>query len=91
MSASRCRLEGPAVPVSCACASKAPKAFGSCAAHDRGGTIDAAVVAVWIRCASHGCTGFSTSCKKALIVGALPPVDVARDGISIGEAAACHR
>jgi 3-oxoacyl-[acyl-carrier-protein] synthase-1 len=81
----RCRLEGPAVAVSCACASSA-KAFGSARRMLEAGLIDAAVVG-----------GVDSLCLTTLygfhslqLSSPLPcrPFDVARDGISIGEAAA---
>jgi 3-oxoacyl-[acyl-carrier-protein] synthase-1 len=81
----RCRLEGPAVAVSCACASSA-KVFGSARRMIEAGLIDAAVVG-----------GVDSLCLTTLygfhslqLSSPLPcrPFDVARDGISIGEAAA---
>jgi 3-oxoacyl-[acyl-carrier-protein] synthase-1 len=81
----RCRLEGPAVAVSCACASSA-KAFGSARRMIEAGLIDAAVVG-----------GVDSLCLTTLygfhslqLSSSMPcrPFDVARDGISIGEAAA---
>ena len=81
----RCGLEGPAVAVSCACASSA-KAFGSARRMLEAGLIDAAVVG-----------GVDSLCLTTLygfhslqLSSPLPcrPFDVARDGISIGEAAA---
>jgi 3-oxoacyl-[acyl-carrier-protein] synthase-1 len=81
----RCRLEGPAVAVSCACASSA-KAFGSARRMIEAGLIDAAVVG-----------GVDSLCLTTLygfhslqLSSSAPcrPFDVARDGISIGEAAA---
>jgi 3-oxoacyl-[acyl-carrier-protein] synthase-1 len=81
----RCRLEGPAVAVSCACASSA-KAFGSARRMIEAGVIDAAVVGGVDSLCLTTLYGFhslqltsSTPCR---------PFDVARDGISIGEAAA---
>jgi 3-oxoacyl-[acyl-carrier-protein] synthase-1 len=81
----RCRLEGPAVAVSCACASSA-KAFGSARRMIEAGLIDAAVVGGVDSLCLTTLYGFhslqltsSTPCR---------PFDVARDGISIGEAAA---
>src|SRR5579863_7081926 len=76
----RCRLHGPAVAVSCACASSA-KVFGSARR-----IIDAALVG-----------GVDSLCLTTLygfhslqLSSSAPcrPFDVARDGISIGEAAA---
>jgi len=81
----RCRLEGPAVAVSCACASSA-KAFGSARRMIEAGVIDAAVVG-----------GVDSLCLTTLygfhslqLTSSRPcrPFDAARDGISIGEAAA---
>jgi 3-oxoacyl-[acyl-carrier-protein] synthase-1 len=81
----RCRLEGPAVAVSCACASSA-KAFGSARRMIEAELIDAAVVGGVDSLCLTTLYGFhslqlssSTPCR---------PFDVARDGISIGEAAA---
>jgi 3-oxoacyl-[acyl-carrier-protein] synthase I len=81
----RCRLEGPAVAVSCACASSA-KAFGSARRMIEAGLIDAAVVGGVDSLCLTTLYGFhslqlssSTPCR---------PFDAARDGISIGEAAA---
>jgi 3-oxoacyl-[acyl-carrier-protein] synthase-1 len=81
----RLRLEGPATAVSCACASSA-KVFGSARRMIEAGIIDAAVVG-----------GVDSLCLTTLygfhslqLSSASPcrPFDVARDGISIGEAAA---
>src|SRR6202789_209563 len=81
----RCRLEGPAVVVSSACASSA-KVFGSARRMIEAGLIDAALVG-----------GTDSLCLTTLygfhslqLVSRTPcrPFDVARDGISIGEAAA---
>jgi 3-oxoacyl-[acyl-carrier-protein] synthase-1 len=81
----RCRLEGPAVAVSCACASSA-KVFGSARRMIEAGLIDAALVG-----------GVDSLCLTTLygfhslqLSSAAPcrPFDVTRDGISIGEAAA---
>ncbi|HWX33945.1 MAG TPA: beta-ketoacyl-[acyl-carrier-protein] synthase family protein [Steroidobacteraceae bacterium] len=81
----RCRLEGPAVAVSCACASSA-KAFGSARRMIEAGLIDAALVG-----------GVDSLCLTTLygfhslqLTSPSPcrPFDAARDGISIGEAAA---
>jgi 3-oxoacyl-[acyl-carrier-protein] synthase-1 len=81
----RCRLAGPAVAVSCACASSA-KAFGSARRMMEAGLIDAAVVGGVDSLCLTTLYGFHslqlsspTPCR---------PFDVARDGISIGEAAA---
>ncbi|HXI78339.1 MAG TPA: beta-ketoacyl-[acyl-carrier-protein] synthase family protein [Steroidobacteraceae bacterium] len=81
----RCGLQGPAVAVSCACASSA-KVFGSARRMIEAGLIDAALVG-----------GVDSLCLTTLygfhslqLTSAAPcrPFDVARDGISIGEAAA---
>jgi 3-oxoacyl-[acyl-carrier-protein] synthase-1 len=81
----RLRLEGPAVVVSCACASSA-KVFGSARRMIDAGIIDAALVG-----------GVDSLCLTTLygfhslqLSSPQPcrPFDVARDGISIGEAAA---
>ena len=81
----RFRLEGPAAAISCACASGA-KAFGSARRMIEAGLIDAAVVG-----------GVDSLCLTTLygfhslqLCSANPcrPFDVARDGLSIGEAAA---
>jgi len=81
----RCRLEGPAAAISCACASSA-KVFGSARRMIEAGLIDAAVVG-----------GVDSLCLTTLygfhslqLSSPLPcrPFDAARDGISIGEAAA---
>ena len=81
----RLRLDGPTVVVSCACASSA-KAFGSARRMIEAGLIDAAVVGGVDSLCLTTLYGFhslqlssSTPCR---------PFDVARDGISIGEAAA---
>jgi 3-oxoacyl-[acyl-carrier-protein] synthase-1 len=81
----RCRLEGPAVAVSCACASSA-KAFGSARRMIEAGLIDAAVVGgVDSLCLTtlYGFHSLQLSSSKPC-----RPFDAARDGISIGEAAA---
>ncbi len=81
----RCRLEGPAAAVSSACASSA-KVFGSARRMLEADLIDAAVVG-----------GTDSLCLTTLygfhslqLSSPLPcrPFDVARDGISIGEAGA---
>jgi 3-oxoacyl-[acyl-carrier-protein] synthase-1 len=81
----RCGLQGPAVAVSCACASSA-KVFGSARRMIEAGLIDAALVG-----------GVDSLCLTTLygfhslqLSSPAPcrPFDVARDGISIGEAAA---
>ena len=81
----RCGLQGAAVAISCACASSA-KAFGSARRMIESGVIDAALVG-----------GVDSLCLTTLygfhslqLSSPAPcrPFDVARDGISIGEAAA---
>ena len=81
----RLQLQGPAMTVSCACASSA-KVFGSARRMIEAGLIDAAVVG-----------GVDSLCLTTLygfhslqLCSSAPcrPFDVARDGISIGEAAA---
>lgn len=81
----RCRLEGPAVAVSCACASSA-KVFGSARRMIEAGLVDAVLVG-----------GVDSLCLTTLygfhslqLSSPAPcrPFDAARDGISIGEAAA---
>ena len=81
----RLRLEGPAMVVSCACASSA-KVFGSARRMIESGLIDAALVG-----------GVDSLCLTTLygfhslqLSSPQPcrPFDIARDGISIGEAAA---
>jgi len=81
----RCRLEGPAVAVSSACASIA-KVFGAARRMIEAGLIDAALVGGTDSLCLTTLYGFHslqlsspTPCR---------PFDVARDGISIGEAAA---
>jgi 3-oxoacyl-[acyl-carrier-protein] synthase-1 len=81
----RCRLEGPAVAVSAACASSA-KAFGSARRMIEAGLIDVALVGGTDSLCLTTLYGFHslqlsspTPCR---------PFDAARDGISIGEAAA---
>jgi 3-oxoacyl-[acyl-carrier-protein] synthase-1 len=81
----RCRLEGPAVAVSSACASSA-KVFGAARRMIAAGLIDAALVGGTDSLCLTTLYGFhslqlssSAPCR---------PFDVARDGISIGEAAA---
>jgi 3-oxoacyl-[acyl-carrier-protein] synthase I len=81
----RLQLEGPAVAVSCACASSA-KVFGSARRMIEAGLIDAALVGGVDSLCLTTLYGFHslqlsspTPCR---------PFDVARDGISIGEAAA---
>jgi 3-oxoacyl-[acyl-carrier-protein] synthase-1 len=81
----RCRLEGPAVAVSCACASSA-KVFGSARRMLEAGLIDAALVGgVDSLCLTtlYGFHSLQLSSPKPC-----RPFDAARDGISIGEAGA---
>jgi 3-oxoacyl-[acyl-carrier-protein] synthase I len=81
----RCRLEGPAVAVSCACASSA-KAFGSARRMIEARLIDAAVVGGVDSLCLTTLYGFHS--LQLSSTGPCRPFDVARDGISIGEAAA---
>src|ERR1700726_3828375 len=81
----RCRLEGPAVAVSCACASSA-KAFGSARRMIEAGLIDAAVVGGVDSLCLTTLYGFHS--LQLSSAGPCRPFDAARDGISIGEAAA---
>jgi 3-oxoacyl-[acyl-carrier-protein] synthase-1 len=81
----RCRLEGPAVAVSSACASSA-KVFGAARRMIEAGLIDAALVGGTDSLCLTTLYGFhslqlssSAPCR---------PFDIGRDGISIGEAAA---
>src|ERR1700679_2063822 len=81
----RCRLEGPAVAVSCACASSA-KVIGSARRMIEAGLIDAALVGgVDSLCLTtlYGFHSLQLSARTPC-----RPFDVARDGLSIGEAAA---
>src|ERR1700738_4866975 len=81
----RCRLEGPAVAISCACASSA-KVFGSARRMIEAGLIDAALVGG----ADSLCLTTLYGFHSLQLTSPTPrrPFDVARDGISIGEAAA---
>jgi 3-oxoacyl-[acyl-carrier-protein] synthase I len=81
----RCRLEGPAVAVSSACASSA-KVFGSARRMIEAGLIDAALVGG----ADSLCLTTLYGFHSLQLTSSAPcrPFDVARDGISIGEAAA---
>ena len=81
----RLHLEGPAMAVSCACASSA-KVFGSARRMIEAGLIDAAVVGGVDSLCLTTLYGFHSLqlCSNA----PCRPFDVARDGISIGEAAA---
>ena len=81
----RLRLEGPAVAVSCACASSA-KAFGSARRMLEAGLIDAAVVGGVDSLCLTTLYGFHS--LQLSSSGPCRPFDAARDGISIGEAAA---
>jgi 3-oxoacyl-[acyl-carrier-protein] synthase-1 len=81
----RLRLEGPAVVVSCACASSA-KVFGSARRMIEAGLIDAAVVGGVDSLCLTTLYGFHS--LQLCSVAPCRPFDVARDGISIGEAAA---
>ncbi len=81
----RLQLRGPAVAVSCACASSA-KVFGSARRMIEAGLIDAAVVGGVDSLCLTTLYGF----RSLQLTSPLPcrPFDAARDGISIGEAAA---
>jgi 3-oxoacyl-[acyl-carrier-protein] synthase-1 len=81
----RCGLQGPAVAVSCACASSA-KVFASARRMIAAGLIDAALVGGVDSLCLTTLYGF----RSLQLSSAAPcrPFDVARDGISIGEAAA---
>jgi 3-oxoacyl-[acyl-carrier-protein] synthase-1 len=81
----RCALQGPAVALSSACASSA-KAFGSAHRMLEAGLIDAAVVGGTDSLCLTTLYGF----RSLQLSSPAPcrPFDVARDGISIGEAAA---
>ena len=81
----RCRLEGPAVAVSSACASSA-KVFGAARRMIEAGLIDAALVGG----ADSLCLTTLYGFHSLQLSSPAPcrPFDVARDGISIGEAAA---
>jgi 3-oxoacyl-[acyl-carrier-protein] synthase-1 len=81
----RCRLEGPAVAISCACASSA-KVFGSARRMIEAGLIDAALVGGVDSLCLTTLYGFHS--LQLSSPGPCRPFDVARDGISIGEAAA---
>ena len=81
----RCRLEGPAFAVSCACASSA-KTFGSARRMIEAGLIDAALVGGVDSLCLTTLYGFHS--LQLTSPTACRPFDVARDGISIGEAAA---
>jgi 3-oxoacyl-[acyl-carrier-protein] synthase-1 len=81
----RCGLEGPAVAVSCACASSA-KAFGSARRMLEAGLIDAALVGGVDSLCLTTLYGFHS--LQLSSPSPCRPFDVARDGISIGEGAA---
>jgi 3-oxoacyl-[acyl-carrier-protein] synthase-1 len=81
----RLRLEGPAMVVSCACASSA-KVFGSARRMIESGIIDAAVVGGVDSLCLTTLYGFHS--LQLSSTSPCRPFDVARDGISIGEAAA---
>jgi 3-oxoacyl-[acyl-carrier-protein] synthase-1 len=81
----RCRIEGPAMAVSSACASSA-KVFGAARRMIEAGLIDAALVGG----ADSLCLTTLYGFHSLQLSSPAPcrPFDVARDGISIGEAAA---
>jgi 3-oxoacyl-[acyl-carrier-protein] synthase I len=81
----RCRLEGPAVAVSSACASSA-KVFGAARRMIEAGLIDAALVGGTDSLCLTTLYGFHS--LQLSSPAPCRPFDVARDGISIGEAAA---
>jgi 3-oxoacyl-[acyl-carrier-protein] synthase I len=81
----RLQLEGPAVAVSCACASSA-KVFGSARRMIEAGLIDAALVGGVDSLCLTTLYGFHS--LQLSSPSPCRPFDVARDGISIGEAAA---
>jgi 3-oxoacyl-[acyl-carrier-protein] synthase I len=81
----RCRLEGPAVAVSSACASSA-KVFGAARRMIEAGLIDAALVGGSDSLCLTTLYGFHS--LQLSSPAPCRPFDVARDGISIGEAAA---
>jgi len=81
----RCGLKGPAVALSSACASSA-KAFGSARRMLAAGLIDAAVVGGTDSLCLTTLYGFHS--LQLSSPAPCRPFDVARDGISIGEAAA---
>jgi 3-oxoacyl-[acyl-carrier-protein] synthase-1 len=81
----RCRLEGPAVAVSSACASSA-KVFGSARRMIQAGLIDAALVGGTDSLCLTTLYGFHS--LQLSSPAPCRPFDVARDGISVGEAAA---
>jgi 3-oxoacyl-[acyl-carrier-protein] synthase I len=81
----RLRLEGPAVVMSCAGASSA-KVFGAAQRMIEAGLIDAALVGGVDSLCLTTLYGFHS--LQLCAAGPCRPFDVARDGISIGEAAA---
>jgi 3-oxoacyl-[acyl-carrier-protein] synthase-1 len=81
----RLRLHGPAVVVSCACASSA-KVFAAARRMIDAGLIDAALVGGVDSLCLTTLYGFHS--LQLCASGPCRPFDVARDGISIGEAAA---
>ena len=81
----RCRLEGPAMVVSSACASSA-KVFGSARRMIEAGLIDAALVGGTDSLCLTTLYGFHS--LQLSSPEPCRPFDAARDGISIGEAAA---
>ncbi|MDP9008197.1 MAG: beta-ketoacyl-[acyl-carrier-protein] synthase family protein [Pseudomonadota bacterium] len=81
----RCRLEGPAVAVSAACASSA-KVFGSARRMIEAGLIDAALVGGTDSLCLTTLYGFHS--LQLTSPAPCRPFDSARNGISIGEAAA---
>jgi 3-oxoacyl-[acyl-carrier-protein] synthase I len=81
----RCRLEGPATAVSSACASSA-KVFGSARRMIEAGLIDAALVGGTDSLCLTTLYGFHS--LQLTSPAPCRPFDSARDGISIGEAAA---
>jgi 3-oxoacyl-[acyl-carrier-protein] synthase I len=81
----RLRLEGPAMVVSCACASSA-KVFGAAQRMIEAGLIDAALVGGVDSLCLTTLYGFHS--LQLCATGPCRPFDVDRDGISIGEAAA---
>lgn len=81
----RCRLEGPAVAISSACASSA-KVFGAARRMIEAGLIDAALVGGTDSLCLTTLYGFHS--LQLSSPAPCRPFDAARDGISIGEAAA---
>jgi 3-oxoacyl-[acyl-carrier-protein] synthase I len=81
----RCGLQGPAVAVSSACASSA-KVFGTARRMIQAGLIDAAVVGGTDSLCLTTLYGFHS--LQLSSPAPCRPFDIARDGISIGEAAA---